>query len=53
MDSLGKDSFTDSLDCLHPLGIMISFGDLSGLVTGLDLGMLARNGSLQQIAHWN
>ena len=42
MDSLGKDSFTYSLDCLRPLGIMISFGDLSGSLTGLDLGMLAQ-----------
>ena len=47
MDSLGKDSFTDSLDCLRPLGMMISFGNASGPVTGVDLGMLARKGSLQ------
>ena len=47
MDSLGKDSFTDSLDCLRPLGMMISFGNASGPVTGVDLGMLASKGSLQ------
>ena len=47
MDSLGKGSFIDSLDCLRPLGMMISFGNASGPVTGVDLGMLASKGSLQ------
>jgi len=47
MDSLGKDSFEDSLDCLRPLGMMISFGNATGPVTGVNLGMLASKGSLQ------
>jgi NADPH2:quinone reductase len=47
MDSLGKDSFEDSLDCLRPLGMLISFGNATGPVTGVNLGMLAAKGSLQ------
>ena len=32
-DGVGKDTFTDSLDCLAPLGMMVSFGNSSGAVT--------------------
>jgi NADPH2:quinone reductase len=45
-DSVGKDTFMASLDCLQPLGLMVSFGNASGPVTGLDVGMLAAKGSL-------
>lgn len=44
-DSVGKDTFTTSLDCLRPYGLMISFGNASGPVT-TDLGVLAAKGSL-------
>ncbi|MBS0560308.1 MAG: quinone oxidoreductase [Proteobacteria bacterium] len=45
-DSVGKDTFMASLDCLRPLGLMVSFGNASGPVTGLDVGVLAAKGSL-------
>ena len=45
-DSVGRDSFTTSLDCLAPFGLLVSFGNASGPVTGVDLGILARKGSL-------
>lgn len=45
-DSVGKDTFMSSLDCLHPRGLMVSFGNASGPVTGVDLGVLAAKGSL-------
>ena len=47
MDSVGKDTFEGSLDCLKPLGMMISFGNASGKVPPVDLGMLAAKGSLK------
>jgi NADPH2:quinone reductase len=45
-DGVGKDTFMDSLDCLRPTGLMVSFGSASGPVTSLDTGILARKGSL-------
>ncbi len=45
-DSVGKDTFMGSLDCLRPLGLMVTFGNASGPVTGLDTGLLAAKGSL-------
>jgi len=45
-DSIGKDTFTGSLDCLRPLGMMVSFGSASGPVPPFDLGELAKRGSL-------
>jgi NADPH:quinone reductase len=45
-DSVGKDTFIASLDCLRPLGLMVSFGNATGPVTGVDLGLLAAKGSL-------
>lgn len=45
-DSVGKDTFETSLDCLSPRGLLVSFGNASGPVTGVDLGLLARKGSL-------
>jgi NADPH2:quinone reductase len=45
-DSVGKDTFTTSLDCLAPLGLMASYGNASGPVPPIELGMLAAKGSL-------
>ena len=45
-DSVGRDTFATSLDCLAPLGLMISFGNASGPVSVPDLGILAAKGSL-------
>ena len=45
-DSIGKDTFTGSLDCLQPLGMMVSFGNASGPVPPLSLNELASRGSL-------
>lgn len=47
MDSVGKDTFEGSLDCLRPIGMMISFGNASGVVPPFDLGQLGKKGSLQ------
>ncbi|HMM74651.1 MAG TPA: quinone oxidoreductase [Gammaproteobacteria bacterium] len=45
-DSVGRDTFMKSLDCLAPLGTMVLFGQSSGPVPPLDLGLLAQKGSL-------
>ena len=45
-DSVGKDTFDDSLDCLSPLGTMALFGAASGPVAPFDAGVLAAKGSL-------
>jgi NADPH2:quinone reductase len=45
-DSVGKDTFFKSLDCLAPLGLMALFGQSSGPVPPVDLGILAGKGSL-------
>ena len=45
-DSIGKDTFTGSLECLRPLGMMVLFGAASGPVAPFDLGLLAKMGSL-------
>ena len=45
-DSIGKDTFTGSLECLRPLGMMVLFGAASGPVPPFDLGLLAKMGSL-------
>ncbi|TYB91097.1 quinone oxidoreductase [Oceaniovalibus sp. ACAM 378] len=47
MDGVGKDTFAGSLDCLKPLGMMISFGNSSGPVPPFDLAVLAPKGSLK------
>jgi NADPH2:quinone reductase len=47
MDSVGKATFEGSLDCLRPVGMMISFGNASGKVPPFDLGVLGAKGSLQ------
>ena len=45
-DSIGKDTFTASLDCLAPLGLMVSFGNASGPVPPFDISVLSAKGSL-------
>jgi NADPH2:quinone reductase len=45
-DSIGKDTFFQSLDCLQLRGLMVTFGNASGPVSGVDLGILATKGSL-------
>lgn len=45
-DSVGKDTFLSSLDCLRPLGMLVSFGNSSGKVTPFDLTILSQKGSL-------
>jgi NADPH2:quinone reductase len=45
-DSVGKDTFLKSLDCLQPFGLLANFGNASGKVEPLDIGLLAAKGSL-------
>lgn len=45
-DSVGKDTFARSLDCLRPRGLMVSFGNSSGAVPPFALSELASRGSL-------
>jgi NADPH:quinone reductase len=45
-DSVGKDTFASSIDSLAPLGLMVSYGNASGPVPPVDIGMLAAKGSL-------
>ena len=45
-DGIGKETFMESLDCLSPLGVMASFGNASGAVPPVNIGILAQKGSL-------
>jgi NADPH:quinone reductase len=45
-DGVGKDTFMGSLDCLRPMGMMVTFGNASGPVPPLDLILLSQKGSL-------
>ncbi|WP_114376785.1 quinone oxidoreductase family protein [Elioraea thermophila] len=45
-DSVGRETFLKSLDCLAPLGLLVSFGNASGAVPPFDIGLLAAKGSL-------
>jgi len=45
-DSVGKTTWEGSLDCLRPRGLMVSFGNASGPVAPVNLGILASKGSL-------
>jgi NADPH2:quinone reductase len=45
-DSVGEATFMQSLDCLRPMGMMVSFGQSSGSVPPVDLAWLAARGSL-------
>jgi NADPH2:quinone reductase len=47
MDAVGKDTFEGSLDCLRPLGMMISFGNASGPVPPFNIATLGAKGSLK------
>ena len=45
-DSIGKATFLDSLGCLEPRGMMVSFGNASGKPEPFDIALLAQKGSL-------
>jgi NADPH2:quinone reductase len=45
-DSVGQSTFMKSLDCLRPMGMMVSFGQSSGPIPPFDLSVLAQKGSL-------
>ena len=45
-DSIGKDTFPGSLDCLRPLGLWVSFGQASGPVPEFKITLLSQKGSL-------
>lgn len=45
-DSVGKDTWEMSLDCLQKRGLMVSFGNASGPVEGVNIGILNQKGSL-------
>ena len=45
-DSVGADTFMKSLDCLAPFGLMATYGNASGKVPPIDIGVLAAKGSL-------
>jgi NADPH:quinone reductase len=45
-DGVGKDTFMDSLDCLAPCGLMVSFGNASGAVPPFNPAVLSQKGSL-------
>ena len=45
-DGVGRDTFMGSLDCLSPLGYMVSFGNASGAVPPFNAAILAQKGSL-------
>jgi NADPH:quinone reductase len=45
-DSVGKATFETSLDCLAPFGLLVTYGNASGPVPPVDVGLLGRKGSL-------
>jgi NADPH2:quinone reductase len=45
-DGVGKDTWLTSLDCVEPRGLLVSFGNASGAVSDVNLGILAQKGSL-------
>ncbi len=45
-DSVGKDTYPGSLDCLRPFGLWATFGQSSGLIENFNLGDLSAKGSL-------
>ena len=45
-DSVGRDTFEGSLDCLRPRGTLVSFGQSSGKIDPFDIGVLGAKGSL-------
>jgi NADPH2:quinone reductase len=45
-DSVGQATFMKSLDCLRPMGMLVSFGQSSGPMPPFDMSLLAQKGSL-------
>jgi NADPH2:quinone reductase len=45
-DSVGRDTYPGSLDCLRPLGMWVLFGQSSGVIQNFDMSILAQKGSL-------
>jgi NADPH:quinone reductase len=45
-DSVGKDTFPASLDCLKPMGLFVSFGQSSGPIPPFSMALLSQKGSL-------
>jgi NADPH2:quinone reductase len=45
-DSVGQSTFMQSLDCLRPMGTIVSFGQASGPIPPFDIGILSAKGSL-------
>jgi NADPH2:quinone reductase len=45
-DGVGKDTWDMSLDCLQPRGLLVSYGNASGAVENVNIGILAAKGSL-------
>lgn len=45
-DGVGRETWETSLNCVAPRGLLVSFGNASGAVTGVDLSILAQKGSL-------
>lgn len=45
-DGVGKDTWDVSLDCIEPRGLMVSYGNASGAVEGVNINILAAKGSL-------
>ena len=45
-DGVGKDTWNTSLDCIEPRGLMVSYGNASGAVDGVNINILAAKGSL-------
>ena len=50
LDGVGKDTFTPSLDCLRPFGIIVNYGNASGHVPPLDIMDLSRKGGALGVA---
>ena len=45
-DSVGRDTYPGSLDCLRPMGMWVLFGQSSGVIQNFDMSILAQKGSL-------
>ena len=45
-DSIGKDTYPASLDCIRPLGLFVSFGSASGQIDNFNINLLSVKGSL-------
>jgi NADPH2:quinone reductase len=45
-DAVGKDTFAKSIDCLRPRGLMVVYGQASGVIPPIDINLLGHKGSL-------